>query len=313
MKKSILHNRNGISLPELLVAVILVGMLMSSTFYVFSTFFAKSLTQERQTLSHADTQVGTQFIKWDMFMAGYGIPSNVIPITCSDNTGVNGSDVLTIQSVSFGMSGNTGKWSYILSPVSGSNQITVRRWNNPDNDLTKDDYIIILSPIGTQIGFPVYQITDTTSAIGPAGQDAWILTLNNVVYSSLNFVFKVSNAAGPAAVTYSIQNGNLARDSTLFISDVVNFQVTFWIDTDGDRQIDAGEMYNDLSAVISNPSLLDNIDLMRISIVTATRGEQNYYYPQDTIYVGNQSVNVENIGRNLKYQVWESTIKPRNL
>ena len=313
MKNEIPHSRVGITLPELLVALILVGMLMTSTFYVFSTFFAKSLAQERQTLSHADAQVGAQFVKWDIFMTGYGMPSSVIPISCSDNTGENGSDVLTLQSVSFGLSNNAGKWSYMLSPVSGSNQITVRRWNDPDNDLTVGDYIIILSPTGTQIGLPVYQITDTTRATGPSGQDAWILTLNNLVYSSLNFVFNVGSSSGPVSTTYQIQNGNLMRDSTIFIPDVINFQVRFWIDTNGDRQIDTGELYNDLSVVSSDPSLIDNIDLVEISIVSATKGEQKYYYPKDTIYVGNQKIDVESIGRSLKYQVWESRMKPRNL
>ncbi|RKZ34496.1 hypothetical protein DRQ33_02015 [bacterium] len=307
------HNREGITLSEILVAMILIGLLMTTTFYVFSTFFARSLAYERQALSQADTQLGVHFLKWDLFMTGYGIPTNVIPISSSDNTGENGSDVLTLQSVAFGSSGNPGRWSYMLSPVEGTNQIIVRRWNDAEQDIVINDNIAILSPTKGQVGFSVYTVTDTTAAIGPSGQPATILTLDNIIQSAINFVFVVGPSGGPVSVNYSISNGNLMRDTSLFMTDVANFQITFWIDSNGNRQIDAGEMHNDLSAVTANPSLLDNIKLIRLSIVTATREEENYIYPQDTIIVGNQTIDVENLGRNFRYSVWENTIKPRNL
>ena len=307
------EGHTGISLPELLVAMILVGLLLTATFYVFSAFFSKSLAQQRESLTQADAQVGAQFIKWDIFMAGYGMPSSVIPISNQDNAGENGSDILTLQSVAFGPSGRAGKWTYMLSPANGTNQILVRRWNDPQQDITKGDYIIILSPAKGQVGLPVYQVTDTATAVGPTGQDAWLLTLNNIVNSSLNFVFSVGSATGPQSVTYYVQNGNLMRDSTIFMPNVVNFQVRFWVDLDGDKQVDAGEEMDDLSAVTYNPSLLDNIRLMRISIVSATRQPEGYYYPRDTIVVANQIINTDNYGRNLRYDLWQTIIRPRNL
>ena len=48
--ENILRFRSGITLPELLVAMILVGLLMISVFYVFSNFFKASISQERYTL-----------------------------------------------------------------------------------------------------------------------------------------------------------------------------------------------------------------------------------------------------------------------
>ncbi len=307
------RGRRGISLPELLVAMILVGLLLTATFYVFSAFFSKSLAQQRESLGQADVQVGSQFIKWDIFMAGYGIPSSVIPISNQDNAGENGSDILTLQSVAFGPSGRAGKWTYMLAPATGTNQIIVRRWNDPAQDITKGDYIIILSPAKGQVGLPVYQVTDTATAVGPAGQDAWILTLNNIVNSSINFVFSIGSPTGPQTVQYYVQNGNLMRDSTIFMPNVVNFQVTFWVDFNGNKQIDPGEEVNDLSDVAANPALLDNVKLMKIYVVTAIRQPDGYVYPSNEIVVANKTINVDELGRNFKYDVWQTMIKPRNL
>ncbi len=303
----------GVTLPELLVAVVLVGILISATLYVFSSFFSASLSQERHTMEQSDAQVGGQFIKWDVFMAGYGIPGGQLPISSQDNVGENGSDVLSLASAAFGPSGNAGKWSYILAPVTGANNILVRRWNDPDQDIAEGDYIIILSPTKAQVGLPVYQVTDRQTAVGPAGQDAWLLTLSNTVSTSLNFVFVLGDSSGPQTVTYSIQNGNLMRDSTVFMPGVVDFQIAYWVDIDGDKVQDANEIVNDLSVISGNPSLIDNIRLVRMTIVTAVRGGEGYLYPADTIVVENNVLDLAGIGRNFRYDRWQTIVKPRNL
>ncbi len=310
-KKSIV--RPGITLPELLVAMFLVGILMTSTFYVFSNFFKASISQERYTLEQSDTQAGAQFLKWDIFMAGYGMPSSQLPISSSDNTGENSSDVLTLTSISFGPSGNEGRWTYIISLVSATNQILVRRWNDPDQDVAINDYITLLSPTKGQVGLEAYKVTNRQTATGPAGEDAWLLTLDNNVSSALNFVFVLGDSSGAQSVTYSIQNGNLMRDSTVFMPGVVDFQVAFWVDTDGDRIQDAGEIYNDLSLLASNPQYRDNIKLARISIVTASRAQENYVFSKDTITTENNTISTSALGTNFRYDTWQSIMNPRNL
>ncbi len=306
-------NRAGITLTELLVAIVLVGLLMIGTFYVFSNFFSASFSQERYTLEQADTQVSAQFLKWDIFMTGYGMPASQFPISVQDNSGENSSDILTLMSTSFGSGGNEGKWSYILSPVENSTQITVRRWNDPELDIDEGEYITVLSPTKGQVGASVYQVTDRQTATGPAGQDAWTLTLNNIISTSLNFVFVVGSPTGPGTTIYYIQNGNLMRDSTVFIPGVVDFQLAFWIDTDGDRIQDAGETYNDLSILAANPQFADNVKLIRVSIVTATSGEENYVFSLDTIRTENNVLDVSSIGRNFRYDTWRNLVHPRNL
>jgi len=200
-------------------------------------------------------------LKWDVFMAGYGMPESQLPISPSDNTGENSSDVLTLISTSFGPSGNSGKWTYIISPASATNQIMVRRWNDTDQDMAIGDYVTLLSPTKGQVGLASYKVTNRQTATGPSGQDAWLLTLDNNVSSALNFVFSLGDSNGIDSVIYYIQNGNFMRGSTVFMPGVVDFQVAFWIDTDGDRVQDAGEIYNDLSLLASNPQYRNNIKL----------------------------------------------------
>jgi len=311
--ENILRFRSGITLPELLVAMILVGLLMISVFYVFSNFFKASISQERYTLEQSDTQIGGQFLKWDIFMSGYGMSNATFPMSTSDNTGENSSDVLTLVSTSFGPSGNAGKWTYVISPASATNQIMVRRWDDADQDVQIGDYITLLSPTKGQVGLDVYKVTNRQSATGPSGENAWILTLNNNVSSALNFVFVLGDSNGVDSVTYSILNGNLMRDSTIFMPGVVDFQVAFWIDIDGDRTQDAGEIYNDLSILTSNPQYRDNVKLIRVSVVTASRAQEGYVFSQDTITTENNTISTSSLGQNFRYDTWRNIMSPRNL
>jgi len=308
-----LKNRKGISLGELLVAMVLIGLLMSATFYVFSSFFAASMSNERQAHAQSDVQVGAEIVKWDVFMSGYGCPASVIPIQSFDNAGEENSDILCMQSVAFGLSGNPGKWSYMLSPVQGLNQIVIRRWNDVAEDITVSERIVIISPTKGQVGMPFYNVTDTTRATGPAGQDAWILTLDNTIQSSLNFVYVIGSGSTHDTTIYGISNGNLMRDNMVFMPGVINMQISYWIDIDSDKRLDFGETFNNLTIVELEPRLLDNVMLMRMSLVTATRGEESYIFAFDTLQVENTTIYIDSLGRNFKYDLWENAINPRNL
>jgi len=313
LHKAHISNRSGVSIPEMLTAMLLVGLLMTTTFYIFSTFFSASMSQQRQTMEQSDTQVGTQFIKWDIFMAGFGMPGDVQSIGAIDNSGVNNSDILMVSSTAFGPGGNTGKWSYMLIPTSGTNQITIRRWNDAAQDVAVGEYIVVISATKGRVGLPSYQITNRQSATGPAAQTAWLLTLNNTISSSLNFIYVLCCPTGPATTTYQIQNGNLMRDTTVFIPGVDDFQVAYWIDTDGDRIQDVGETYNDLSILAMNPQFVDNIKLARLTVVTATRGNKGYRFSQGSITVENHTQTLSLDRRNFRYDMWQNLINPRNL
>ncbi len=314
MGNAYIHKRSaGITLPELLVAMVLVGILMTATFYVFSSFFSASLSQERRTLSTADAQIGGQFLKWDIFMTGYGIPIDSMPISLQDNVGENGSDILTLISIAFGPTGNSGKWTYVISPIGGSNQMLVRRWNDPQHDVQIGEYVTFLSPTRTRIGLPYYRITNRQSASGPSGQDAWLLTMSSPVNSSNNFIFVLGDTISATTTTYYVQNGNLMRNKSVFIEGVADFQVAFWVDIDGDRNEDVGEIFNNLPTLLASPGILSQIRLIRLSILTAAKATENYYYPDQTITIENHNFDVEQFGRNYRYDIQRNIMNPRNL
>ncbi len=307
-------NRCGMSLTELLVAVILVSILMSATFYVFSSFFATSLSSERRTMAQSDFQASADILKWDIFMSGYGMPSTTLPMSSNDNTTQNNSDSLTLRSMGFTMEGGTGRWTYMLSPSINSNQILVRKWPNATDNITKGDRVVILSATKARVGNAFYVVNETTSAVGPTGQAAYLLTLNGTVRSTANFVFATGNTTGnPFMATYTVRNGNLLRNGQIFIRDVVSFQVSYWIDRNGNRVQENGEIFDNLAVVQANPKLADNVLLMRLTVVTATRGEQTFVFPQDSMEVENSVLNFNNLGRNFRYDLWQNSARPRNL
>ena len=311
-KKNWLTLHSGLSLTELLIAMVLISFLLLGTFYMFSNFFASTLASQKTTVEQSDIQVASQFIKWDILMTGYGLARNVVPITITDNSGENNSDIITLRSTSFGLGGDRGKWTYIMQTISvSSNLITVRRWNNED-DIDTNDYITILSPLKTKVGAPVYQVVAVTETITTDSIPALILQLNQYLTTSKNFVFASTDTSGYESIVYSLNNGSLLRNDNVFLEDIADFQMSLWIDDDGDRRIDSGERYYDTSPVYSNPALIPKIRLTKVVSLTATQGDQNYRFGLDSIKVENNVINTDAVGRNKKYDLWESNYNPRN-
>jgi hypothetical protein len=311
--------RAGISLPELMIAMLMVGILMTATFYLFTNFFKITLAQERKTSVNSELQSSAQFLKWDLFMTGFGMNATTLPITAADNAGQGGSDRLTLRSVSFGMNGTNAKWTYILAPVQRSTSVVVRRWNNTTDDIAIGDYIAVLTPAKRNVGLPTYRVTGRTSTTGPSGQPAWQLTLSSQISTGLNFIFQTATT-GPQSVVYQIQNGNLMRDTSLFIPGATDFQIAYWVDLDRDNVEDGGEVSNNLNALINNISLIQNINYVRFSIVSAAKGTEKFIYQNPTLTVENHTINTnlnvtgtDTTRRNFRYDVWTSVVKPRNL
>ncbi|MCD6125226.1 hypothetical protein J7J62_08675 [bacterium] len=311
MSKGLLKFRDSMTLTEILVAMVLVGVLLSATFYVFSNFFSATFSHEKVSLEQVDIQVATDFTKWDIMMAGFGLPSQEMPIEITDNGGYNGSDIVTLRATSFGVGGKRARWTYILSPSVGVPQITVRRWDNRD-DLVVGDVITILTPTGQRVGMPRYRVVSLTPTIMPDSTHAYIVQLDNIVSTGRNFVFPLADTSGEEVVTYSLSGDTLYRNNDAFVSNVADFQVSFWLDLDGDRQQDSDEIVYDLSSVISNPSLIKNIRLVKLNVLTATPQAQSYVTPFDSIVVCNNVVHVSDIGEHKRYNIWESSVCPRN-
>lgn len=319
--KMAFENRLGMSLPEVLVSIVLVGLLLTFTFYLFTSFFTSSFSEERKTLSQTDVQLALFHMKWDILMAGFGVERDAQVITCVNGVQAQDySDIISLVSCAFGSAvpgytatGTLGRWSYILAPATNSMQLYVRRWNDSQEEINKLDYIVVLSPDKYRIGATIYQVTNIQSATVD-GIPAWNLTLNAPITTGRNFVYVTYMNAPVANVSYSINNGNLMRAGEVILEGAEDLQFLFWVDTDGDGIQDSGEIFENLSVLLSNPALIHNLKLIHIFLATSTKESEEYINPQTSLVVGPHTKDISAPAmRKKKYTVWPVMIHPRNL
>ncbi|MBN1755089.1 prepilin-type N-terminal cleavage/methylation domain-containing protein [bacterium] len=305
--------RKGITLIELLVVLTLSSLLISAVLYLFSTFISKSVGQERIVSSDSGTQNILNYIKWDILMAGYALPLGEMPIMNSNNTGYNNSDGITMRSLAFRNEMGSNGWTYTLVPSMGVNNLTVRRWNDPQMDIKLGDHVILLTPLKRIAGGP-YTVTDLTILTETYSEPSAVLTLDQAVSISKVFVFSVSDASiFVTEVNYEVVDGKLKRGDETISDGVENLQISFWMDSNENFKQDTGEWIDDLAILIESPGMAKRIRLIRVDLLVRTKAEQGYKYTADSLFIGDLNLQFEEDEKQYRRRLWETQILPRNL
>ncbi len=194
--------------------------------------------------------------------ASFNDAPNNIPrsFVFSDNQGQNSSDVLVIKSQAAGINKTSRKWS-VLYYDSATSRWKIKKWNNTEQDFSNPDRFIIL---------------DTSRALQKTSTN-WYFTFLAAYYSdasalaipgttaNLNLVYGVdpdTNLRMPfnrvdyylkkpasnfpsrcyenSCILYrsTINQGDGARNDEPLMDCVMDFQVAFGLDTDGDRNME---------------------------------------------------------------------------
>ncbi len=307
-----LKARKGVTLVELLIGLTLSALLLTGALYLFSNFLTKGFSQEKLAASNAEINNVFSQIKWDLLMAGFSLPTLYRPIILHNNTGFRSSDSLTLQSTLFRGEMGSGRWSYIIDPVSASNLVTVRRWDDPKVDLQRNDFIIFLTPLKQQIG-GLYKITDRDSGWTPDSVPTYDLTLDQALSASKVFLFNVGDSNIVEEVTYSVVDGELKRSGVSLLKNVENFQTTVWLDLNQNSEIDFGEWYTDLSILFGNPSLSRYVRLVKVELLVSSKGEEGYEYKHHSMTIGDNIVTFSDEDMSRRRRAWETQSLPRNL
>ncbi len=94
-------SRSGFTLLELLIATAIFLIIISSAMGLYITHQKHAYVQEEVTDLQQSLRLGTESILQDLRMAGMAVPSSSNPIALADNnTGLNGSDIIRLNSVS---------------------------------------------------------------------------------------------------------------------------------------------------------------------------------------------------------------------
>lgn len=295
-----MRGSRGLSLVELMVSLTVVLLLMASASVVYLKLLKGYQTQTRIAESHLENLCGLELLRYDIEMAGYGLPWNLngnsyqeavaetgtIPdpavfndsttgvpraFAFSDNgtTAANNSDVLVIRSAIASINQASRKWSVIYGSK-GSRRI--RQWQNP------------ASPsLDFQTGERFICLLQTRTLLPNSG--TWSFAFNTGFWndanaidnsSDLGLVYGIANPdSNPLRMPFNRVDYHLAKPSTvtdfpsrcaptsfiLYRSTIINkidqndgggrrdkqplldcvmdFQVGFGLDTDGDGAVDS--------------------------------------------------------------------------
>ncbi len=189
----------GMTLVELMVSVAVIMIVLGGATAAYLKLLGGFGTQSKIAERYMENLVGLEMLRHDVEMAGYGLPHNMngntylealsdasfspnpnnsslddaalstsaIPRSFgfSDNTGVNGSDVLALKSQVATLSSTTKKWTIMFHD--GTNA-RIRQWNSSELDFSSSERFIVM---------------DSDRRLLPAG-GTWFFTFNTNFYTT---------------------------------------------------------------------------------------------------------------------------------
>ncbi len=288
------------TLVELMVSLSIILIVTAVATGAYLKMLKSYKTQSKISESYISDITGLDLLRYDIQMAGYGIPSTINanalyteavdpasgvlptgylptqlndcgptggpsvaprPLAILNNGGRNNSDVLSIKSMLASINGTARKWS-MVSRVAGVPK--VKQWGT--NDFVAGDRFIVLDRLGAL--FPDLSGTFTCYSFNPSGKDYYTdatdIVPGGMLDSDIYFVYgldssavahrmpfnrvdyyldTVTNANVCAPNTYTlyrsvVSNVNGLQTATPLVDCVMDFQVAFGLDNDGDQAVD---------------------------------------------------------------------------
>jgi prepilin-type N-terminal cleavage/methylation domain-containing protein len=296
------RGRQGFSLIELMLALLILAVVMGQVLAMSSTQFRTYVTQERVVDAQEDGRLAADTMLRDLRMAGFMIPA--FAGVASVDGGAAAADILCVS--------NAGAISEARLSAANS----------------RFDRASLATPLGGSVG--TVQLAAGEMDIDGDGTDDFAfgggLIISNgaqshcaritaIAGSSVQFVpvtpagFTVAppTARAVPAHVYELTAGILTRNTLVLSSLLEDVQVEFGVDVDGDGQLGAGEFpIHDLNA--SNPSAVLSV---RLSVLTRTAAGE-----PETMGPGRQAVAnraASGVGDTFKRRLVNLTVTPPNL
>ncbi|MDI6850854.1 MAG: PilW family protein [bacterium] len=297
--------KRGVTLIELIVAMAILSLLLTAVFVVYRSQLRTATTQRSISILQTDIQQALNIMKFDVLMAGYGVPASDIPITGINRT--DGADVLNLMSTGF-IVGGTTRWSYTMD-VFGSDQIIVRRWGDERVDLKVGDQILIMDDRKKLIIYQPLEVREREE-LTYNNQPAYRITLSgNVQTAAGNFVYVVPQGQ-IQRVQYTLRNDTLLRGDAPFLTGVEDFQVSYWVDQNKNGIEDSGERVHNPQGINDFNQLLRSI---RLNLVLVGAIDREYTYPQNQITVEDHTYNLSGDQLHRRRRFYTIDIKVRNV
>lgn len=314
-------NKKGLTLVELMVAMVIFGIFIASIGQVLTLQNRKSIQVQSTSNLQMDAQVAFNILKNDIYHAGLGIGVERFSITSADG-GPNAPDQITLFGIVLGSEVPNAKWNPVVRRSEGG-VLICRRWADPNRDITNNDTILLLSPEKNLIldDLGVQNIT-----IDPSDPKVMEVRVNNTSASanasSVAYCI-LDNNAYTNGITYRIQIINgipvLFRGDERFLENVEDLQFAYGLDVDNDGEVEPDEFENTIDAFqnrienFNSTVLYDRTFVIRVSMLARTESRlQDVRFPQ-VMQVENRTINFTEQERGFDRVLLSTTLSPRNI
>ncbi len=309
--------KKGMTLVEMLVSLVIMMIVLGAIFSILNVQQTKALNVETTAVLQTDAQVALTLLRWDLFMAGYGMTGNDASVVSTNSA--DEPDKITLRGVGLGFEAAYTDWAPIMERTPGGNELLVYRFNDTIPDFQVGDEVIIVDQHKRLLesDCQILSIDSITHYIAGFILSGLKIQLNkNVTVNKGNILFRPDMNIYTNGIQYSIDNRKLMRGDQIFLENVEDIQFAYGFDLDNNGTIDDGEWFNDLTAVpgYSPHIFYTNKAAVRSTFVMLSeRGLKDYVYPADACSLEDHIYTLSNIDKRYKREFVSAITWPRNL
>ncbi len=306
------------TLIELMVSLVILMIVLGAIYSILNTQQIKAINVQTTSVLQTDAQAALSILRWDIFMAGYGLGYNDIVFSPTNYS--NQRDSLGMRSMAFSFEASRANWTPILENVINSDRIKVFRHKETESNFKIGDrFAIISNKRNLMDSGLVVQNIDTISY--QAGEDtipALELQLNRITNAgqgSIAIIYDPDILAN--GIGYYVNNQRqLMRGNEVFLENVEDIQFRYGVDENDNGIIDSLTSYNEWHNDLTNFSLNDLVRhmlVLRVTFVALTeKGLSDYRYPDATVTVEDHTYPLNDIQRRYKRVFVQTIVWPRN-
>jgi len=311
-------HKKGMTLIELMVSLVILMIVLGAIYSILTMQQTKAINVQTTSVLQTDAQAALTILRWDLFMAGYGMGQydNVFLPENYNNT----RDSLGIRSMAFSFEASDANWAPILEVALNSDRIKVYRHEEAVSNYTVGNKIGIIGNKKNLLdtGLVIQQIDTTTYTVGEDTIPAFELHLNRPTNAGQGSVcIAYDDNCYFNGIGYYINNQRqLMRGNEVFLENVEDIQFRYGIDENDNGIIDSTtgniEWHHDLAGFSQN-DLLRHLFVIRVTfVVLSERGLTDYHYPANSITIEDHTYPLNDLQRRFKRAIVQTIAWPRN-
>lgn len=388
--KLLLVTNSAFTLIELLVTMVIFVLVLAGASQIFTNLLTQFKQQSKIAETNIEGIIGLEILRRDLEHAGFGlpwnIPSNVTyneasssiicgtanasyyndspsspprAIVSGNNNCTNNSDYLVIKGTNVAVNGASTKWTELIyssscsSPyVSFTTNICKRTWSSTGEDLSEDDYVLLISP-GAVSGQERLLMANSGSFAAKKFKssevdNSWLPTPGDKIrlvyglssgtnaplrpFNRVDYYISTSNvpkrcAQGTGVLVKAMMDYNGGFNQWPILDCVADFQVIYGLDNDNDGDFEPGapgsmDAYTDNITTLTAQQIRQQVKQVRVYILTHEgQIDRSFSYNTNPVEVGEfglgDSFNFEDKGindwRHFRWKIYTIVVDPKNL